>query len=110
LISGELPAGWEAALPTYTPEDKPLATRLHSQTNLNALAGVLPGAHATVLPQCSSQEGAPCQSLSGSVLGQGNFYNGLQSIFFPNGGKFPRICQKFSLLGCSLPGGFFWAV
>eukprot|EP00884_Botryococcus_braunii_P003342 jgi/Botrbrau1/13008/Bobra.0389s0007.1 len=43
LISGKLPEGWEAALPTYTPEDKPLATRLHSQTNLNALASVLPG-------------------------------------------------------------------
>ena len=31
------------ALPKFTPEDKGLATRLHSQTMLNALAGVLPG-------------------------------------------------------------------
>lgn len=43
LISGDLPSGWESSLPTYTPEDKGLATRLHSQTNLNALAGALPG-------------------------------------------------------------------
>lgn len=43
LLTDKLPAGWESALPTYTPEDKPLATRLHSQTNLNALASVLPG-------------------------------------------------------------------
>ncbi|KAK9807890.1 hypothetical protein WJX72_012359 [[Myrmecia] bisecta] len=43
LLSGELPAGWADALPSFTPEDKGLATRLHSQTMLNALAGVLPG-------------------------------------------------------------------
>jgi len=43
LISNELPAGWEKALPTYTSEDNGIATRLHSQTMLNALAPVLPG-------------------------------------------------------------------
>ncbi|KAF5835261.1 Transketolase, thiamine diphosphate binding domain-containing protein [Dunaliella salina] len=43
LISRELPQGWENALPTFTPEDKGLATRQHSQTMLNALAPVLPG-------------------------------------------------------------------
>ena len=43
LWSGKLPAGWEASLPTFTPEDKGLATRLHSQTMLNALAPALPG-------------------------------------------------------------------
>jgi len=43
LLSGKLPAGWDKALPTFTPEDKGLATRLHSQTMLNALAPVLPG-------------------------------------------------------------------
>ncbi|BDA49762.1 Transketolase, chloroplastic [Coccomyxa sp. Obi] len=43
IYSRELPAGWEDALPTFTPEDKALATRLHSQTMLNALANVLPG-------------------------------------------------------------------
>lgn len=43
LTSGELPAGWEDALPTFTEEDKGLATRAHSQTMLNALAPVLPG-------------------------------------------------------------------
>ncbi|KAK9839846.1 hypothetical protein WJX81_005652 [Elliptochloris bilobata] len=43
LISGKLPDGWESVLPTPTPEDKGKATRLHSQDNLNALAGVLDG-------------------------------------------------------------------
>ena len=43
ITTGELPANWEQALPKFTSEDKGLATRLHSQTMLNALAGVIPG-------------------------------------------------------------------
>ncbi|CAI9765185.1 unnamed protein product [Fraxinus pennsylvanica] len=43
IITGELPAGWEKALPTYTPEAPADATRNLSQQNLNALAKVLPG-------------------------------------------------------------------
>lgn len=43
LTSGQLPSGWEAALPHFTPADKPVASRIHSQTCLNALATVLPG-------------------------------------------------------------------
>jgi transketolase len=42
LISGKLPEGWDKALPTYTPEDKPIATRKTSEATLNALAKVLP--------------------------------------------------------------------
>jgi transketolase len=41
-ISGKLPDGWEKVLPTYTPEDKGVATRKHSETCLNKLAAVLP--------------------------------------------------------------------
>lgn len=41
--SNKLPQGWEKALPSYTPEDKGLATRQYSQIMLNALAPVLPG-------------------------------------------------------------------
>ena len=43
IRSGKLPDGWEKALPTFTSADKGLATRLHSQTMLNALAPVIPG-------------------------------------------------------------------
>ncbi|KAL0397767.1 UNVERIFIED_CONTAM: Transketolase, chloroplastic [Sesamum calycinum] len=43
IITGEFPAGWEKALPTYTPESPGDATRNLSQQNLNALAKVLPG-------------------------------------------------------------------
>jgi len=39
--SGELPTGWEAAMPVF-PADKPLATREASGKALNAFAGVLP--------------------------------------------------------------------
>ncbi|XP_008813030.1 transketolase, chloroplastic isoform X2 [Phoenix dactylifera] len=43
IITGDLPAGWEKALPTYTPESPADATRNLSQQCLNALAKVLPG-------------------------------------------------------------------
>lgn len=42
LLSGKLPEGWDKVLPTYTPEDKTLASRKHSENCLNALAPVLP--------------------------------------------------------------------
>ncbi len=42
FISMKLPEGWADALPTYTPEDKALATRKNSEATLNALAPVLP--------------------------------------------------------------------
>ena len=42
MIGGSLPDGWEQALPTYTPEDKTLASRKYSELTLNAIAPVLP--------------------------------------------------------------------
>ena len=42
LISGKLPDNWADCLPTYTPEDKALASRKHSEICLNAIADVLP--------------------------------------------------------------------
>ncbi len=41
-LSKTLPAGWDKALPTFTPADKPVATRKLSEMCLNALAPVLP--------------------------------------------------------------------
>ncbi|MDB9446086.1 transketolase [Anabaena sp. CS-542/02] len=41
-VNGTLPAGWEQVLPTYTPADKGLPTRKHSETCLNKLSAVLP--------------------------------------------------------------------
>jgi len=42
FTKGELPAGWETTLPTFTPEDKALATRQSSQLVLNKLCDALP--------------------------------------------------------------------
>jgi len=41
-MDGAIDAGWESALPTFTPEDNGVATRIHSQTMLNAVASVFP--------------------------------------------------------------------
>ncbi|MBN3922381.1 transketolase [Nostoc sp. NMS4] len=41
-LSGKLPDGWDKVLPTYTPEDKGIPTRKHSENCLNKLATVLP--------------------------------------------------------------------
>ncbi len=41
-LSGKLPDGWDKVLPTYTPQDKGVATRKHSEICLNKLATVLP--------------------------------------------------------------------
>jgi len=42
MLRGELPQGWDLDLPAYTPEDKGLATRKHSQLCLAALGPRLP--------------------------------------------------------------------
>ncbi len=42
LLSGKLPEGWEKSLPTYSTEDKALATRQTSEKTLNAIAPALP--------------------------------------------------------------------
>ncbi len=40
--AGRPPAGWDSALPSYTPDDKPVATRAASGAALNALADRIP--------------------------------------------------------------------
>jgi len=42
MLRGELPKDWEKSLPIYTPSDKGLATRKHSQICLGALGPNLP--------------------------------------------------------------------
>ena len=41
-VADELPPGWDAELPTYSPEDKAIATRAASGAALNALAKHVP--------------------------------------------------------------------
>ncbi|MEL6136103.1 MAG: transketolase, partial [Cyanobacteria bacterium J06628_6] len=42
MLAGKLPENWADALPTYSPEDKAIATRKTSEATLNALAPVIP--------------------------------------------------------------------
>ena len=42
MLRGELPQGWDAKLPAFTPADKGLATRQHSYNALNAIGPLLP--------------------------------------------------------------------
>ena len=42
VIGGQLPAGWAAGLPRWTPGDKPIATRVAGGLALNALAQRIP--------------------------------------------------------------------
>jgi len=56
-VAGELPAGWDADLPTFKPEDGPLATRVASGKVLNAIATHLPtliGGSADLEPSCKT--------------------------------------------------------
>ena len=41
-LRGELPQGWDASLPVFSPADKGLATRMHSYNALNAFGPSLP--------------------------------------------------------------------
>ena len=57
VMAGELPAGWDADLPTFRPEDGPLATRVASGKVLNAIAPHLPtlmGGSADLAPSCKT--------------------------------------------------------
>jgi len=43
LIAGELAPGWDTDIPTFTPDDGKMATRVASQKVINAIAPKLPG-------------------------------------------------------------------
>ncbi|MBU6360381.1 MAG: transketolase [Chloroflexi bacterium] len=55
---GILPAGWEAALPTFNPADKAIATRAASGSVINAIIGKVPaliGGSADLTPSNNTQ-------------------------------------------------------
>jgi len=56
-LSGQLPEGWQASLPTFPADDKGMATRAASGKALNALAAVLPeltGGSADLAPSTNT--------------------------------------------------------
>jgi transketolase len=65
-LSQRLPDTWDAALPSYTPDDKPMATRAASGAALNAIAPQLPliiGGSADLMESNNTEiKGAPVQS------------------------------------------------
>ncbi|MBM4467225.1 MAG: transketolase [Chloroflexi bacterium] len=57
VMAGQLPAGWDADLPAFRPEDGPLATRVASGKVLNAIAPHLfnlIGGSADLAPSCNT--------------------------------------------------------
>ncbi len=62
-LNGELPQGWESALPTFPPDPKGMATRAASGKVINALAAKLPeliGGSADLTPSNNTKiEGSP---------------------------------------------------
>lgn len=68
FLSGKLPEGWDKALPTYTPADKGVATRKHSENCINALA--------KVLPQLIGGSADLTHSNLTEIKGEGNFLKG----------------------------------
>jgi transketolase len=103
-LAGELPAGWEEALPSFGPEEKPMATRAASGKVLNALAARLPhlaGGSADLTPSNNTLiKGSPdfsAQAPEGRNLrfgvrehAMGSVLNGiaLSRAFVPYGGTF----------------------
>ncbi len=104
LWAGELPEGWEKALPTFSPADGSLATRVASGKVLNSIASALPtliGGSADLAPSnvtlLAGYDDFQRQTPAGRNLrfgvrehGMGAILNGLalHGGIFPYGGTF----------------------
>jgi len=79
-LAGELPAGWEGALPAFKPEDGSQATRSWSQKVINAVAPVVPtlvGGSADLAPSTNTLiKGGG--DLEGGSLGARNMHFGIR--------------------------------
>ena len=80
LMKGELPKGWDADLPTFGADAKPMATRAASGAAINALAPKLPtllGGSADLAPSNNTTiKGEPAQSRTNP--GGRNFHFGVR--------------------------------
>ncbi len=102
MQSGGLPAGWEEAIPSFAPEDGPMATRSASGKVLNAVAGKFPcliGGSADLAPSNNTflnglgefQRGEPARNIHFGVRehAMGAVLNGMAlSGLTPYGGTF----------------------
>jgi transketolase len=103
-LSGKLPDGWEEAIPTFDPKDKPIATRAASGKVLNAVVPKLPeivGGSADLTPSNNTAitgradfEAAHAEGLylrfGVREHGMGSILNGiaLSRLWIPYGGTF----------------------
>lgn len=76
-VNGELPAGWDADLPKYSVEDKPLATRAASGAALNALAKNVP----SIIGGSADLESSTNTHLKGLPVYNRNDYSG-RNVYF----------------------------
>ncbi len=79
-LAGELPEGWQSALPVFPADEKGLATRVASGKVLNALAGKLPelvGGSADLAPSTKTwMDGIP--AFQAETPGGRNFHFGVR--------------------------------
>jgi transketolase len=79
-IAGDLPGGWERALPSFTTDDKPAATRASSGATINAIASAIP---LLVGGSADLSESNSTEIKDGGIMGAGepggrNIYYGVR--------------------------------
>jgi transketolase len=103
-ISGQLPEGWESAIPTFPPDEKGMATRAASGKVINALAAKLPeliGGSADLAPSNNTR-------IDGSPDFQKDSYNGRNFHFGVREHAMGAALNGMSLFGGIIPyGGTF---
>lgn len=104
MQSGKLPAGWDAKLPTFEPDEKGLATRVSSGKVLNTLAETIPwflGGSADLAPSTMTHLTAD-GDFAADGYGNRNFHFGIREH------AMGAACNGMAL-SCLLPfGGTFF--
>lgn len=106
IWAGTLPAGWEAAIPTFEPSEKGLATRASSGQVLNAVAAKIPwlvGGSADLAPSNNTQ-----LKFSGAGEYQAGSYGGRNLHFGVREHSMAAICNGLSLSGLRPYAGTFF--
>ncbi|WP_027093188.1 transketolase [Cohnella thermotolerans] len=92
----KLPAGWDADLPKYTPEDKPVSTRVASGNALNGLAKNVPH----LVGGSADLESSTMTHLKGLPIYKAGQYDG-RNIYF----GIREFAMAAAMNGISLHGG-----
>ncbi|MFS0723435.1 transketolase [Paenibacillus sp. 1P07SE] len=76
-VAGELPEGWDSELPSYSPEDKAVSTRVAGGNALNALAAKVP----SIVGGSADLESSTMTHLKGLPVFKAGNYDG-RNIYF----------------------------